>query len=64
MLEEIMNARLSDLRTTALTIAQRKEWEQLARGDRRTEPPKRFSPFAGHGLHHAKAIRKSFGFQK
>jgi hypothetical protein len=64
MLEEIMKARLSDLRTAALTIAQRKEWEQLSRSEPRGELPKRSSPFAGHGLHHAKAIGKSFGFQK
>jgi hypothetical protein len=64
MFEEVMNARLSELRTAALTIAQRKEWEQLSRGERRGEPAERRNPFAGHGLHHAKAIRKSFGFQK
>lgn len=64
MLEELMNARLSDLHIAALTIAQRKEWEQRSRREPRGDAAKRCSLFAGHGLHHAKAIRKSFGFQK
>jgi hypothetical protein len=40
MFEELLNARLSDLRVSARDIEHRMEWEQLARIDRPECPPR------------------------
>lgn len=72
MLEEQLNARLSDLRRAARDSRRRIEWEEISRGER-PEAARRRSigwksfggqTFKGHGLQHVKWAHKSLEAQE
>ncbi len=71
MLEEIVDARLTELRIGSRRIAQRREWETLAVRTAPAPTPGHSrcatsvaSAVTGHASQHARALMRTFGLEK